>query len=821
MPASRNKRKRSEIDQGKVPSATARRGSSKSSSGNELKRAKNEAKKETEPVAANGPPPAEPPFKSAVSHSKQEENDLTQRNNPLTVVAEISENIAPTEQPQSCPVIDANPNNDNTSLERQHSEFQSMNENSHESEDDAHLLSNGGHSRFSRLNAAINHRKLLLKRIRQCESAANGRLSSVILLETEYKGVEPRANASSATDELGFVQNSDEVEYFRELSRLAAQAAKRQRSEGVEGSGEHRPSVSLRRGASVGKRMNAALSSLAPGSIAALPDSAPLSYAVTSNTQAPPSSVSVAPKATLSQTVQATAIPQGSINLPLQQQPQPQPQLQQPQPQPHHHQQQQLPQQPSSTPVGKVPQHFQHKEKIKRSGMKQPKISQSTTLSEQYAPSAPLHQRAGGSTLPPNKLALPKVFCQETKTLREKRGALRLKLSALLFAKSAPSKESGQNRHAVHQKQFQSLSSFESQKAPQDDQFNWDDADMDDGGPLRLPQRRKSHWDYVLDEMRWMATDFVEERKWKQSTARLLALATLSGTGSAGSLSVPQVAASEPATVELVAAPVDCKDKGKGTSDLVGNGQPTDSSCLPPDPVSQRSRLRQYDSPSLVESKPTQRVAKLVSSMPQLLSTALIESGALSATDFSIVDALHNGQKFSQKDISDEGVGKFADTMLRVGAHENGSSEKVASLSPKLLSEATSALGKHADDVTDDSQVMSRDQIARYVDELCSRVKSFGSAPSKRMKHTRFHDSLTFSPEQDQAIRFAEYVWSEIDSAGVVVGGPAFSGKTTISCSMFWKYRESGPQLLICSPSSVVSQDWLTKCFVCVIAQLP
>ncbi|NWJ02106.1 EP400 protein, partial [Crypturellus undulatus] len=36
----------------------------------------------------------------------------------------------------------------------------------------------------------------------------------------------------------------------------------------------------------------------------------------------------------------------------------------------------------------------------------------------------------------------------------------------------------------------------------------------------RLPKlqeapRPKSHWDYLLEEMQWMATDFAQERKWK------------------------------------------------------------------------------------------------------------------------------------------------------------------------------------------------------------------------------------------------------------------------------------------------------------------
>jgi E1A-binding protein p400 len=41
----------------------------------------------------------------------------------------------------------------------------------------------------------------------------------------------------------------------------------------------------------------------------------------------------------------------------------------------------------------------------------------------------------------------------------------------------------------------------------------------------RLPKvqessRCKAHWDYVLEEMQWLAADFAQERKWKRAGAR-------------------------------------------------------------------------------------------------------------------------------------------------------------------------------------------------------------------------------------------------------------------------------------------------------------
>ena len=41
----------------------------------------------------------------------------------------------------------------------------------------------------------------------------------------------------------------------------------------------------------------------------------------------------------------------------------------------------------------------------------------------------------------------------------------------------------------------------------------------------KAPPRLMAHWDYMLKEMEWMATDFYEERKFKMAGAFLLSRA--------------------------------------------------------------------------------------------------------------------------------------------------------------------------------------------------------------------------------------------------------------------------------------------------------
>ncbi|OWF46679.1 helicase domino-like isoform X2 [Mizuhopecten yessoensis] len=40
---------------------------------------------------------------------------------------------------------------------------------------------------------------------------------------------------------------------------------------------------------------------------------------------------------------------------------------------------------------------------------------------------------------------------------------------------------------------------------------------------VQEPPRNKSHWDYLLEEMQWLAADFQQERKWKKAAARKVA----------------------------------------------------------------------------------------------------------------------------------------------------------------------------------------------------------------------------------------------------------------------------------------------------------
>lgn len=41
---------------------------------------------------------------------------------------------------------------------------------------------------------------------------------------------------------------------------------------------------------------------------------------------------------------------------------------------------------------------------------------------------------------------------------------------------------------------------------------------------VQEPVRTKAHWDYLLEEMQWLAADFAQERKWKKAGCRKVRL---------------------------------------------------------------------------------------------------------------------------------------------------------------------------------------------------------------------------------------------------------------------------------------------------------
>ena len=104
--------------------------------------------------------------------------------------------------------------------------------------------------RLDQIQEVLTHRRLLLLRIRQSKSAVELRLSKPT-----------RRTIASTLSEYENNPTTSEIEAYNELTKIATLVSKKQRDEEKQPT-EKRLPVSLRRGSSVGKRMNAAISTL-------------------------------------------------------------------------------------------------------------------------------------------------------------------------------------------------------------------------------------------------------------------------------------------------------------------------------------------------------------------------------------------------------------------------------------------------------------------------------------------------------------------------------------------------------------------------------
>eukprot|EP00977_Amphora_coffeiformis_P005970 scaffold1271_cov167-Amphora_coffeaeformis.AAC.5 len=300
----------------------------------------------------------------------------------------------------------------------------------------------------SRIQTILSHRKLLLTRLQQGRKVVKQRL------EAAYK-----KNPASKEQ-----NDEQEIIAFQLLAKEATSLARKTKLADVELPGEKRTSLSLRRGSTVGKKMNAALSSLAPGatSIAA----AAAAAAVAAAPQPPPVAAPPAPKPVPSA---APAVKTASSSISASSAP--------------------IPQAPPSVSIS-----LPKKGPLSKTASKVSRPATSPRPSP--APGVPppfSHTNLLGT---PSRVPQPITNVPDCILLREKRRTIRNKLSALAPLEIELSS-------SMRDKSKKSIN--ELRRAKQS-----------------LPPRRKTHWDYLLEEMRWMATDFKQERNWKVSAARSL-----------------------------------------------------------------------------------------------------------------------------------------------------------------------------------------------------------------------------------------------------------------------------------------------------------
>ena len=301
----------------------------------------------------------------------------------------------------------------------------------------------------------------------------------------------------------------------------------------------------------------------------------------------------------------------------------------------------------------------------------------------------------------------------------------------------------------------------------------------------RLPPRRMTQWDCVLEEMRWMASDFIEERKWKVACGKAL------------SSSVRQH------IDEQKLAAKSAKGKSKNTpnkSDDISAATGT-----PANPISSTKSTKSVDSKSNDRRKmsisdsnplyvdPSNNDVEHSRKISQLLSLTVSDHWDIALTKgaFPLTDDDYKAGYERYRKVRGELLGETSEICVK-------SSTVESPLPPPPT-----------------HKELKFDVISKKMQESVEAVKSLKTksdeALSKERALQKYRKSLTcgvqLSKTQLKAVHFIESIWGSRDdmSVAAVLGGNVGTGKTIVGCSTLWKNRLAGAQLVLCSPASLVS----------------
>eukprot|EP00956_Cyclotella_meneghiniana_P004586 scaffold5646_cov36-Cyclotella_meneghiniana.AAC.3 len=269
--------------------------------------------------------------------------------------------------------------------------------------------------------------------------------------------------------------------------------------------------------------------------------------------------------------------------------------------------------------------------------------------------------------------------------------------------------------------------------------------------PPRLPKRKRSHWDSILDEMRSLSTDFVSERKWKKSCAKMMGIMleqkeeTLKKTPVRSV--IPVSTAVSPMAATLLKQLIPACETESPTVRSMKNQHPLTTSPLYYDANTQDSVFSRQISRSLA---------------------------------VTISDYWHSILEGDACDLGDKRYQVMHSNGQCLGSHA-----KVMNAIPPFIIKKWSF-----EDITE--------KIGFLLEAIDALKKSIRG--SKESINSSKH-----------AIEFGQTLWqSERNCLSAMLGGDFGTGKTGVACSLM-KQKSEGRHLVLCSPGSLVSILFLAR----------
>lgn len=613
--------------------------------------------------------------------------------------------------------------------------------------------------------AILQHRKMLLERLQLCKRATQTRLKEYEKPSCEKKGLDAETNEMFASRKRKFKSKEEEIKTYNELSEYAMNFTVKKAPIKPPPAPTPR-NISLRTGSSVGNKMKAAVATLTTN-VGWISDASSSSSQVQRNTSISPIAPgSINPvRASIAPSSRNEGVASLKTDKPIEQKQQMNGKsatnsISDGAQFPLSNGLDVLPIKPKIN-VKKVDVSVgnQAKKRLSHSGKKiNKKSSKSSSSSNEplSVTSKPIHQMVQKSIptlmIDETRSSRPPIICPEADRLRKKRRLLVQKLDSLIkntYADAMIIKQSSEGRSLkrLH---------YDDNPYSSANKIAWQRFMKADEPPCMLPERRKTQWDYVLEEMRWLSTDFIEEKKWKMSTAKVVATNVL-------------------------------KHRAEKFNQI--KSSPKKSIKSSSNEKKEISQIKEVT----IETKSS----KEDESMDEESDTESVTEERVSTLEF--VDPTDDDLE-NVKDLSSKIDKMIIDTWIIRRNEDSNQDNTVAS---------TSETEKNTTDYNDENECTMKQLTFIEMKDEVEKIRDHSN-------HLHAQDDMNEDiiqcikdaqvqvyDDQLQVLHHTMSLWQE--SKGSILSGPIGCGKTFMTSLLAWTRRNEGVQIVICPSISVVS----------------
>jgi hypothetical protein len=201
-----------------------------------------------------------------------------------------------------------------------------------------------------------------------------------------------------------------------------------------------------------------------------------------------------------------------------------------------------------------------------------------------------------------------------------------------------------------------------------------------------------------------------------------------------------------------------------------------------------------YARPSIEELRHVKNVSSVISSMVRELAIAINEANDAKNSDKSHLAAMHRFTKERAR-LMDEASTSTSEPDIEAELHS--SAESNPQCGDATVEGDVDSVRKAG------TKEITFSEINRRLDDLSLDIGKKEEFPRKDLLHATTAKNFSLTEEQLTIVEYVDQLWGS--SLGAALSGMPMSGKTVATCSLLWKHRVHGPQIVVCPPASMVS----------------